>query len=147
MPTDYPEFCLKGVPSPDQLDDDNRVQPGLYAFSRQKMDNNGQVKQSVVWQDCQTETITRTRYQKHPDKNEYQFKGGVVKISLRDLEYIRDAAISGHKFTYEREPLPNNDSHGNLILLDFDQVPKKERKWIELTLALMSVYVCPGPEE
>ncbi len=142
---EFAKRCLRGIPSPDQAKGE-RLSSDLFMFSGEKANMNevGSSLQSINWDD-HPDAIQQLRSQKIT-KNavcQCRFKGGVAAIPTADLELIaKDRILEGH-FGCDRQPLPDNPFHGNLVLEQFGSKKGSVIKYLADFLAVHASVVEP----
>jgi hypothetical protein len=138
--TIYPENCLRGIPNPQQVKENELVDVDVFMFNNQNIIENSSHQISINWQDDDN-AISFTLAQKRTDE-ELQFKGGVAVIPRSDLDQLSKLPIMKESFSYNRQRLQENEYHGNLILkLGFSPA---RRKMIANTLAAHVSKIIPN---
>lgn len=134
----FPDNFLKGIPNKDFIINNSSVSTHLFYFSQERVD--GSYEQSINWEDDDL-ALQFTLKQKKAD-NSLQFKYGVAKVPRTKLdELITRPAICG-KLSYERDKLPENPYHGNILL--GKDVSKPQMKQIAAGIALTISEVIPN---
>ena len=133
---DFPVNCLRGIPNNDFLVGDGSVASHLFTFKDEDKRDDGWIEQSINWEDDNS-ALAFTLKQLN-DKGEIQFKAGIAVLPRSELDHItKQPSVSGI-LAYERQPLEDNQYHGN-ILLKAD-TPKPTKKRIAATLATFVSY-------
>lgn len=128
----YPDKLLKGIPR-------NCITPEGFPSSEIfhfKMENSperedGNIENSINWRDNDT-ALHFTLNQKKKDGS-VQFESGVAIILKSELDRLKKLPLFKPCFDYERNSLPDNPYHGNLLLKV--GVSKPSMKAIAATLA------------
>jgi len=113
----YPERCIKGIPSTEYLDSqfgETIVGAHLFQFQDRGNRTDGWLEESVNWEDDDTVIDRTLRQEKAPGQK--QFKGGVAIIARRDLDQMKMSGRFATVLDYERQPVADNPYHGNLLL-------------------------------
>ena len=127
----YPDNCLRGISNQSQVQEDDLVANDVFYFLDDHTRADGTFEQSINWDD--ENAIPFTLSQKRQDGS-LQFRGGVAVIARCDLDRLSKLPAFGEALSYDRQPLPENPYHGNLILTA--GISKARRKAIAVTLAM-----------
>ena len=127
-----PDNCIKGIPNKDFLEDNGYPQSRLFYFEERHTRSDGLIEQSINWED--DDLAIEFSLNQKKENGERQFKAGVAIISRHEIDRLNKQPTVGGALSYERQPLPNNCYHGN-ILLQAD-IKKTRRKMIAAALAL-----------
>ena len=109
----YPDECLKGIPNESFITQDKKISAHLFYFKDEHIRPDGWCRQSINWNDDDN-SIQHTLNQKN--NGNVQFKIGVVLLSRAELDKISRRPLINGMLSYERDPLPDNRYHGNLLL-------------------------------
>lgn len=117
----YPDNCIKGITHPDYLSKDHvSVRTHLFYFNEKEPENiertDGWDEQSINWGD-DSAAVQFTMKQTNSD-GEPLFRVGVglfPRSELDRLSSLKRPEINGI-LSYERNTLPDNRYHGNLLL-------------------------------
>lgn len=131
----YPDNCLRGIWNERHVMEDGLVDSSLFFFTEDCVRSTGEFEQSINWED-DGQAIPFTLSQKKQDDTP-QFKGGVAVIARADLDRLSKLRTFGEALSYDRQPLPENAYHGNLILAG--GISKPRRKLMAATIAM---HVC-----
>ena len=109
----YAEKLIRGIPNKkDFLDDEGRVKQSLFLFSKEPREEDGFYDLSINWFDNE-EALSIMLTQKKG--GEFQFKAGVAIIQRFFLDDLIRRPTSSNELFYERQRIPGNDYHGNII--------------------------------
>jgi hypothetical protein len=136
----YPAHCLRGISDKNSLDEDGIPTGSLFQFSK---DNRGDgfVEESISWLD--DDGVFDIIFLQKNKKDELQFKLGAVLLSKEKINQIMKINWIKNKLFYERQVIPDNKYHGNL-LVNAD-TSKQTRNSISANIALQaSEYVIPN---
>lgn len=129
----YPESFLRGISNKDFISKDGYVLPSAFQFD-DGLRNNGKKELSINWYDCEDALVTALE-QKREDGRK-QFSVGVAKLDLVRVKIFLGAFIENNTFFYERQELPENPYHGNLLIPE--NLSKPVRSLISSGLALVA---------
>ena len=110
----YPDNCIRGIPKSTCLEDRYNANLTLFEFRRNPDRGDRWNEVSINWMDKE-HTIDFTLEQEN-DEREFLFMGGVAILPVVDLDKIRKR--HPEFFRYERQAIPKNRYHGNLLLND-----------------------------
>lgn len=111
---DYPSNCLRGIPNPSYFNPDGTVGSHLFYFEANDHRTDGWNDLSINWED--NDSVSEfTLSQKNPDGG-LQFKGGLVVLPRDELDRLNNRPLVKGLLSYERDALPDNPFHGNLLL-------------------------------
>ncbi|MHA1290505.1 MAG: hypothetical protein ACTSPB_24240 [Candidatus Thorarchaeota archaeon] len=112
----------------------------LFYFERKTNHNHGRWENSINWKD-DVSAIEFTLNQRRDD-GELQFRGGVAVIPRIQLDNANSLSGVEGKLSYERDELPDNPYHGNLLLTQ--DVPKIKMKMVAayIALAVSEIILC-----
>lgn len=130
--SNYPANCIKGIPNDTFLIDEDRVAPHLFHFKLDSTRPDGWVEQSINWQDDDSAiefTLGQTK-----DSGEQHFKAGATVLPRHEIDRLIQRPVVNGLLSYERDSLPSNPFHGNILLRE--GVPKPTMKMIAAGLAL-----------
>lgn len=109
-----PDKCIRGIPNSNCLEVEGSHVANVCLFefrsNPNRVDSWNEV--SISWMDNE-HVIEFTLKQKN-DQEELRFKVGVAILPLVELKKLRNR--HPEFFHYERQPLPSNNYHGNLLL-------------------------------
>jgi hypothetical protein len=137
----FPEYCLKGIKAKDCISEEGEILAPLLYFDKDV--TSGSWRQSVNWQDDDL-AIDFTLAQKRSDET-LLFKYGLVSLSRSDIDRIKGRPYVNGALSYDREPLPSNPYHGNLVLED--RVSKLRMKTIAAILVSAKERVFPQNQD
>jgi hypothetical protein len=127
----YPECCLKGIDIKDAFSDDGELASCILYFKEAENPHCWR-KQSINWQD-DDDAIGFTLGQINQDGS-LQFRFGLIVLSRQEIDRVNNRPQISRILSYEREELPHNRYHGNLLLAT--GVSKKKMKQVAATLAM-----------
>ena len=128
----YPEEIIRGVKSLTHVSGDN-IKADAFQFPNNTCRADGCIEESINWND-DDDAIEFTVYQKRID-GEYRFKGGAAILSRKKVDDIMKLPIGRGYLKYERDKLPDNPYHGNLLVV------KDMEKW-RRTIIIASLAGC-----
>lgn len=128
---DFPARCLRGIPRKEFVTPEGSLTTAAFQFQKPPDRQDGWFELSINWED-DTQVVTFTLSQCR-DNGEHHFKGGVAAILRARIDEFIEQHDLLHRFSYERQPLPNNPYHGNLLLQQ--GVTKDTRRAIQGALA------------
>ena len=112
MNGDYPNNCIKGIKSATFVVGE-KVGTHLFYFDSQAR-QDGWMEQSINWED-DCGVIDFTLQQRKTDQT-LQFKAGIAIIPRNEIDRIMLLPGSVDLLSYERQALPDNPYHGNILL-------------------------------
>lgn len=141
----YPDNCIKGIPNEKEfLIPDGSVAAHLFHFKPEPRRTDSRDEQSVNWEDDDS-AVPFTLAQRK-EGGERQFRGGVAILPRAEIDRINRRPTVGGILSYERQALPDNPYHGNILLRA--GVPKPTMKKIAACLAVaVSRIVEPTVQE
>jgi len=139
----YPDNCLRGIPNENQVQEDGLVSTDLFFFNEQKVRQTGEFEHSINWVDDPS-VIPFTLSQKKSDDS-LQFGGGIAMIPRAEIDRTSKLPTLDGALSYDRQPLPENLYHGNLILAA--GISKQRRRLIAATLAMLVSEIIPQPTQ
>jgi len=128
----YPECCLKGINLKDAFSEDGDLQSHIFYFIRHDENPHCWKKQSINWQDDDS-AIGFTLEQKNADGS-LQFKYGIIVLLRQEIDRLNNRPQINGILSYDREVLPDNRYHGNLLLAA--GVSQKKMKMVAAILAI-----------
>ena len=101
------------------------------------------LEMSINWNDSPESLQILLNQRK--DNGKIQFKAGVTRLELSELKQFLSPFLINESFTYERNPISNNQYHGNLLIKK--DLEKTDKLMIQHSLAMLSVKseVIPNP--
>ena len=127
----FPDHCLRGIPNDSYITEDGSIGPHLFYFEYPPR-NDGLIELSINWED-DAHALVLIFNQKKPN-GDFQFKSGVVKIPRDELDRLNRRPTIAGVISYERNQLPDNPYHGNILLRS--EVSKLTMKTIAAGIAL-----------
>ena len=112
----FPDLLLKGISDQQYLDEEGGVAANLFYFELQRVyseRNDEFVEGSICWKDNEEAVDLLMNQKKNGD---IQFKYGAAVINRYEIDRLRKIPQYRSKLNYERNPLPENPYHGNLLL-------------------------------
>lgn len=128
----FPDKFIRGIINRSYLEDDNTASIALFSFHDQGCRTDGWIPESVNWMDGEN-VISFTLNQRNED-DELQFAAGIAILLRGDLDRLRRRTGFSDKLKYERDPLPQNDYHGNILLSN--SLSKTKKRMIRNALAV-----------
>jgi hypothetical protein len=110
---DYPNNCIKGIKSADFVVGE-KVGTHLFYFFDSPARQDGWMEQSINWED-DCGVMDFTLQQRKTDQT-LQFKAGIAIIPRNEIDKIMLLPGSVDLLSYERQVLPDNPYHGNILL-------------------------------
>ena len=130
----YPNEILKGIPNSDFIDEYESPTSNLFYFNKRKtlqQRADGFREESICWRD--NEEAVEILLNQKKDLT-LQFKAGIAVLSKHEIDILKNRPMIKQKLTYERNEVPGNKYHGNLLLKD--DVPDRVMKKIAANIAL-----------
>ncbi len=118
--SNFPESCIKGISAQDQIGQGGNAAPHLFNF-KDKIRPDGWKEQSINWNDDE-EAISFTLSQER-DNGSIQFAYGVAILPTHEIERVKRHIKVPSALSYERDALPGNRYHGNILLRGDIQKP------------------------
>lgn len=128
----FPDTCIRGIPNETFLTEDGAVGSHLFQFTTQPGRQDGWLELSINWED--DEAVSDFTLQQIRQDGTLQFRAGIAFLLVEEIERLNQRPMVRGLLGYERQELPDNPYHGNL-LLRADTV-KHTRKLVEAGLAL-----------
>jgi hypothetical protein len=140
----FPDNGIKGIPNSSFLynGESPQIATHLFYFKEEDARDDGWTEQSINWED-DGNAVNFTLNQTKADGDK-QFKAGVAILPRVEIDRIRQRPTHADVLSYERQALPENPYHGN-ILLRTGKVKPPIMRQIAATLALYATYV-PAPD-
>lgn len=112
----YPDNCIRGVLNDTFLvPGEEKAAPHLFYFDDAPERDDGWKERSINWQD-DGQAIDFTLNQRREDDGEILFRTGVAVLPRARIDWlIRVQNVVGI-LGYERQKLPTNRYHGNILL-------------------------------
>ncbi|MFH1484759.1 MAG: hypothetical protein ABIH46_01695 [Chloroflexota bacterium] len=140
----FPDELLRGISHQDKIIEDDTVTSDVFYFHLQTSDEipEGCWELSVNWWDDEG-SLDQLFTQRKSDGN-LQFKGGAAVLSRKGVDDVRHLPVMRRRLAlaYERQPLPDNKYHGNLLLKNES---KKTMKVVAAAIALCVTSVLRNP--
>lgn len=133
----YPDEILRGIPNSAFIDKDEYPTSNLFYFDKQSKRSDNFKEESICWKDDE-EAVFLLLNQKKDDKS-LQFKAGIAVVSRDELDRLINKPTVKQQLSYERNIIPGNKYHGNLLLND--NVEKSVMKRIAAGIALCVTQV------
>ena len=127
---EYSDNLLRGL-SAEEWVRDGLVTAAAFQIKFEKPFIKGEcAAQSICWED-DTYVIDMMLQQKKDDN--FQFKEGIAKLSRGSVDNISRLQSFRGILSYERDPLPDNKYHGNLLVRH--ESSKTQRKLLPAVMA------------
>lgn len=107
----FPEDFIRGISNKDFIQDGYVLASAFQFDYHGREDNMSEV--SINWLD--DEKAIELALNQRKENGNIQFPAGVAKLNLSTVKFFLKN-ISAHTFSYERNELPDNPFHGNLLL-------------------------------
>ncbi len=138
----YPDHLLRGVYNDEYIGPDNEPTSTLFYFDYNKPPRDDGLRAfSINWHD--DDGALDSIFLQRKDDKTLQFKAGAAVLSRADLDLACHNHIVSQHLHYERQVLPNNKYHGNLLLEASVQKPRMHK--IASAIALCVTHVIPNP--
>jgi hypothetical protein len=136
---EYPDHCIRGIRKKDYwFEDTDTVSAALYEPDTRTKDDreDGGIETSINWEDDDKalEFSLRIRDEKNP--TQLAFPYGAVRLARKVLDEVNESISTVNTILYERQKLPDNDYHGNIVFKS--GVPKHTRTMIATVFAFYS---------
>ncbi|MDR3205702.1 MAG: hypothetical protein LBT41_01170 [Candidatus Methanoplasma sp.] len=139
---EYPDSLLRGiVDKRDQWYKEGLIQPALFkAFG--KPDEEGWRELSINWYDCADALLQLLR---KPSENGggLEYEGGAAQVKREEVDRLKHHENHRGFIDYERDRLPDNEYHGNILFLNKDPAEKTRYNMICGMLASCAVRIVP----
>jgi hypothetical protein len=130
---DYPEKMLRGISDPSGINEDGRPSAAAFHFVTRNDRPDGFEEASINWMDDK-KSIDILLSQCKEGSSVPQFKSGVAILPKSWVDTMMNNPAGKGIIDYERNKLPNNKYHGNLLRLA--SLPKSQKTMISATLAM-----------
>jgi len=136
----FPDNCLRGITTLDQLEEGNSVSSSAFNFSDLIRDD-GWRDLSINWHD--DEGAVQVLLSQKKTNGEIQFKVGYAVIPREELDHLIKQPMVNGMLTYERHQIDNNPYHGNILVNG--NLPKPTIRKLQAGLALLVSAVFRRP--
>ena len=133
----FPERCIRGLSDKEDVTQEGRVNSqALYPNFKPKTQRPDKAfETSINWEDDET-VIAFTRKQRE------QSAYGVAALRLEAIDYEIRASRAVGLLTYERQKLPSNQYHGNIVFAQ--EISQRFAKTLAAALATKAVIIPPS---
>ena len=128
----FPDKCIRGIINRSCLEDDYTASINLFPFHDHGCRTDGWIPESINWIDHKN-VISFTLNRRNVD-GELQFTVGIAVLPRNELDRLRRRTGFLDGLKYERDPLPENDYHGNILLSN--SLSKTKKRMIRDALAV-----------
>jgi hypothetical protein len=115
-------------------------------FRDQDARATGELELSINWQDDEG-AIPLALAQKKTDNTTLQFKGGLALVPREHLDRLFRLPAFGKALSYDRQPIPGNPYHGNLLMSNPAAISKMVRSHIAATIAMHVSMIIDQPDQ
>ena len=136
---EYPEKFIRGISSPDYVDEGGRVSSSLFQFLCMSREDEF-YEASINWFDDEEALSKILDQRKENNDKEFQFKCGAAIINRSEADRITSNLAYKSIFAYERSPIDGNQYHGNLLRKD-NAIKREIRTVIAASLAMNAQVV------
>jgi hypothetical protein len=136
--TEYPDYYLRGITGKDVLDEEGIPTSSLFQFQLPSRPD-GFIEESINWYDDEGAVDTLLLQKKN---NEIQFKIGAVVLERKRIDDIIKSQGIKNRLAYERNHLPENQYHGNLLLSG--ELSRRKKNQIAGSISLFYMDVLPN---
>ena len=139
----FPDHCIRGIPHKGYVNPDGTIGAHLFFFVG-KDAGDGWLRESINWQDDDSAldfTCNQTKTDGSP-----QFTGACTVPRL-DLDRLGLSPLSPGLLSYERQPVPENGFHGNLLFRAGVEKLTMKMFGASLALAVESVVYCTDRQD
>ena len=129
----YPDKFIKGIPNNSFIGEDDLPTSDLFYFQEQHQKKNrvdNFLEESISWRDDEGADTLLFNQMKN---GSYQFNAGIAIMCRKEFDKLKKLPHLQEILNYEREELPENKYHGNLILKN--TVKKRKMKEIAAIIA------------
>jgi len=127
----YAEKMIRGIPNPQWIDSEGRPSGELFQF-----DESARVPEfselSINW--CDDDGAIEQLFSQQKKDGTIQFKVGAAIIPRSSLEFLINQPLYKGLIKYDRDKLPDNDYHGNILRKS--DLPKATRNIIAQSIAI-----------
>ncbi len=135
----YPDNCIRGISVTDHLTQEGTASTALFQFKERTNDNWSEL--SINWDDGNVLEFTFTQ---RKDDGELQFNVGAVVIPTNKIDDLINLPTASGHLAYERQPLPDNRYHGNILLNSNISKPLKTMLRAGLAMAVSRIVRNPA---
>jgi hypothetical protein len=133
----YPDNCIKGIPNENFITNDGFVGSDLfYPPSDSQPNEEGWLESSINWED--EPSVVDFTLDARKEDNSRRYKSGAIRLARYEIDRIILALPSSDLLDYERNPIPDNPHHGNIL---FGEMENRTRRMIAGGLALHSSII------
>lgn len=111
----YPEKLIRGISNNDFVDKEGRLLCSAFQFDENPDRIDDLLEASINWHD-DSDALQEAFERKKNNSAEYQFKAGIAVLSRSKIDEVIVNAKCTKEFSYERNIMPDNKYHGNLLL-------------------------------
>lgn len=133
----YPDVFYRGISSKDYVID-GRVTAEAFRFSEEDR-GDGYKDLSINWND--DENSLRTALEQRKSNGKIQFASGVASLNMKTVKIYLSPYFDKNQFSYERQSIPGNIYHGNLLITS--DLAKGLRSLVSSGLALATDTIFP----
>lgn len=137
----YPDVFYRGISNKDFIID-GRVTADAFQFSKEDR-GDGYKDLSINWND--DGNALRTALEQRKSNGKIQFAAGVASLNMKTVKIYLSPYFDKKQFGYERQELPDNIYHGNLLVTN--DLAKGLRSLISSGLALATDSIFPQINE
>lgn len=111
---DLPDSCLRGIPKKDFLTPEGLSYHAFKPDERtaDSRQDKGQ-ETSVNWED--DESVVESTLRRRDEKGHITFPYGLARLPCHKIDQLNSEPGSRSALTCERNPLPDNPYHGNIV--------------------------------
>ncbi len=110
----FPNLFIRGISNKQDLDEESIVLSGAFDFQEVSREDEYGNELSINWID--DDGAIDEAKNKEKENGELQFKAGLAILNRTKIDLFFHDHIEQNRFNYERDALPNNKYHGNLLI-------------------------------
>lgn len=135
----FPDNSIKGIPNVSFFTQEGTVSSHLFHFKKNPERNDEFTENSINWQD-DADCIAFTLNQRKTG-NAYQFSAGVAIVPREEIDRLKNRPTVKDLISYERNTLPDNPYHGNILLDKSVSQPVMKKLAAGLALAVSKIIL------
>ena len=136
--TEYSDNLLRGLSADDWVSDGLVTWAAFQIKFEPPFLRNGCAAQSICWED--DASVIDLMMQQKKDGH-IRFRAGIARLPREDVDHIMKLPPFRDILSYEREPLPDNKYHGNL--LESPDINRTQRKLLPAVIASFVSDIIP----
>lgn len=137
----FSDNLLRGLTIPDALTDEGTVSSQVFQFKEEHSRDDGWIEQSINWEE--NDDVLSFTLDQIKDDGSFQFKMGIVRLERKEIDKLnaRPTIKNKNLLSYEKQPLPDNCYHGNILLKSSVSKPTKRMIAANLAAAVSKIII------